>query len=75
MEIFKNHEISQSDMKGAFCSRAFIVVSWIKGIDHRKETGKMDRQESVDIYHVDSLLTGEERAFRDKVRNFEELRN
>ena len=28
----------------------------------------MDRQESVDIYHVDSLSTGEERAFRDKVR-------
>lgn len=30
----------------------------------------MDQQESVDFYHVDSLLTGEERAFRDKVRKF-----
>ncbi len=30
----------------------------------------MPRQESVDYYEVDSLLTEEEKAFRDKVRKF-----
>ena len=30
----------------------------------------MPRQENVDFYQVDSLLTDEERAFRDKVRKF-----
>ena len=30
----------------------------------------MEKEESVDFYHMDSLLTGEERTFRDKVRKF-----
>jgi hypothetical protein len=59
-----------NDIQGAFCWQFFTVVSWIMGIDHQGEAGRMDKRESVDFYQVDSLLTGEERAFRDKIRKF-----